>query len=156
MEWSPSVELSRLLAGLPRRQERAVLRIVQAEADGTPLIRLLKIDDSDGEARELIDARKLLAEVALKRLAQEPDSEETGVKRIFELERDAWAAGGVSAERDRWKKLIRLALDAQRAELGRLHEQYDIREETFLILQEELDWRQLSLTAADAQAIEET
>lgn len=42
MEWAPSGELSERLAALPRRQERAVLRIVQAEADGTPLIRLLK------------------------------------------------------------------------------------------------------------------
>lgn len=42
MPWVPSSELSALLMELSRKQRWAVLRIVQAEADCVPLIRLLK------------------------------------------------------------------------------------------------------------------
>ena len=94
--------------------------------------------------------------VALKRLAEESAAADSGVRRMFELARDAWAADGTSAERQQRKKLIRAAIDAQRAALGKLQAEYQISEETFLTLQQELDWRQLSLYTADAQAIEET
>jgi len=40
--WVPSVELGGRLAALPARQRKAVLRIVQAEADCVALTRLLK------------------------------------------------------------------------------------------------------------------
>lgn len=121
-----------------------------------PLIRLLKIDARDAQERELIEQRHRLAEIALARLADEPRAAASGVTRMFELERDAWAAGGKLPAKEERRKLIRMALDAQREELGRLHEQYQISEETFLTLQQELDWKQLSLSTADAQTIEET
>jgi CPA1 family monovalent cation:H+ antiporter len=121
-----------------------------------PLIRLLKIDNHDAEQRELIEVRRRLADVALARLADEPAAVSSGVTRMFEVDRDAWAAGGKSPEKEQRRKLVRMALDAQRLELGKLHEEYEISEETYLTLQQELDWRQLSLSTADALAIEET
>ncbi len=121
-----------------------------------PLIRLLKIDAHDAQQRELVNARKLLAEAALRELADEPAAKGSGVSRIFEIERDAWSADGRSAEKEERRVLIRKALHAERAELDRLRERYEVSEETFLVLQQELDWKQLSLSTADAQAIEET
>jgi hypothetical protein len=121
-----------------------------------PLIRLLNIDDHDAQQRELIQSRRLLAEVALRSLADEPSATELGVRRMFNIEHEAWSADGQSAEKDARRKLIRKALDAQRLALRRLHEENDVSEETFLTLQQELDWKQLSLSTADAQMIEET
>jgi len=42
LPWVPSVELGEVLAELPARQRKAVLRVVQAEADCVALTRLLK------------------------------------------------------------------------------------------------------------------
>ncbi|MET0279319.1 MAG: cation:proton antiporter [Pseudorhodoplanes sp.] len=121
-----------------------------------PLIRLLGINAHDAQHRELVGARKRLADAALRQLADEPGAAESGVARMFEIERDAWSADGQLPEKELRRTLMRKAIDAQRVELGNLQQQYEISEDTFLTLQQELDWKQLSLSTADAQAIEET
>ena len=120
-----------------------------------PLIRLLKIDDQQAQQSELEHTRRDLAKTALAELDKLPEASGSGIRQIFEIDRDAWSDGGRSAALTSRRRIMRAALAAQRAELDRLHGQNEIGEETYLILQQELDWRELSLSTADEQSIQE-
>ena len=122
----------------------------------TPLIKLLKIDGHQAQQNEFVRTRRSLAEAALAFLATIPASAEAGVTRVFELDRDAWSSDNPSPGAEQRRKLTLKALDVQRRSLTLLHERNEISEETFLVLQQELDWKQLSLSTADSDTIEET
>lgn len=121
-----------------------------------PLIQLLKVDDHQAQQTELVDTRRLLAEAGLKFLDDRHSTAATDIKRLFELDRAVWSGETQEAESEKRRSLTLGALKAQRALLTELQQQNEISADTFLILQEELDWKQLSLSTADAQTIEET
>ena len=122
----------------------------------TPLIKLLKIDGHQAQQNEFVRTRRSLAEAALAFLATIPASAEAGVTRVFELDRDAWSSDNPSPGAEQRRKLTLKALNVQRRSLTLLHERNEISEETFLVLQQELDWKKLSLSTADSDTIEET
>lgn len=121
-----------------------------------PLMRLLRINDESAQQTELADTRRDLAEAGLKFLDGKTSAAATDVRHIFELDHANWSANSEVAEAKERRSLMLGALKAQRALLTELQQRNEISSDTYLILQEELDWKQLSLSTADEQTIEET
>jgi Na+/H+ antiporter len=119
-----------------------------------PLVRLLKLDSDDGPAKELSRARVMLANAALAALEQQSGKDAEHLRYGYERMREAAKASrdhGLDSKRS----LGLAAIESQRKRLEELRSQDLIGPETYLLLQEELDFRQVSITADDERRIEE-
>jgi len=118
-----------------------------------PLIKALGLDRLEDPDEELKTARKRLVDAALDRLRDHPDAMD--LIRYFEAKRDKQA----DPDRARWLEDRRLAgLDvvrAQREELRRMRAEDRISTDTFYFLQEEIDWRNLTLLPDEDRRIDE-
>ena len=120
----------------------------------TPLIRWLRIGREREASDELGRARLQLADAALARLEGEPGDAADELRREY---RDIRA--GVSGEDrrtlDRRHGLALAAVFAQRARLEELRGDQSIGSDSYLMLQEALDWRQLTVSGDKDRRIEE-
>ena len=118
-----------------------------------PLIKALGLDRLEDPDEELKTARKRLVDAALDRLRDHPDAMD--LIRYFEAKRDKQA----DPDRARWLEERRQAgLDvvrAQREELRRMRAEDRISTDTFYFLQEEIDWRNLTLLPDEDRRIDE-
>ncbi len=119
-----------------------------------PLIRWLGLDRMENPADEMWAARTRLVNVALDELRSHPQAED--LARLFEAKRDKhdrpelldWIKGQHSAGL--------AVVSAQRAELARLLNGEEVGIDSFYVLQEELDWRELTLLPEEERRIAET
>ena len=132
-----------------------VTLIVQGMTLG-PLIRLLDLDQTDSAAEEIKHARKQLSKVGLATLQQHDDPESEALRIVYKLQRAGEVAtvGEPTLERHRRYGLI--AVGAERKALERLREEAELSPDLYLKLQEELDWRELTLLPEEDRLIEES
>ena len=121
-----------------------------------PLIHLLKLDRSDDQMRSLHAARRALAMAALHRLEGETGEEAAHLRQRYVKVGDA--AADVEGDKPffRYRALSLGTVRAERARLAQLRTDDAIDTATFYQLQEELDWRELSLLPDDERRIEES
>jgi monovalent cation/hydrogen antiporter len=121
-----------------------------------PLIRLLKLDEGDALNQEVANGRCRLASAALTALKTETGAEADNLRFSYLIQKDAIKnpAGACSVSKRR--ELGLSAIGAQREELERMRTDDAISAETYLLLQEELDWNELTLLCDDERRIEES
>ena len=122
----------------------------------SPLIRLLGLHDGEEGEQELRDARLALADAALAALDGENGAPTSQLRHMFEADRAALDGGQAAAARDERERLKRAAIAAQRERLYTIRDDGTIGGDSFMLLQEELDWRELAVGAEGGQAIEES
>lgn len=118
-----------------------------------PLVRLLGLDGEDGLERELARARGDLAGVALTMLESQ-DGEAAAHWRYRFAAVSASASTGAGALEAR-RALGLMALRRQRLRLEELRDQGRVGADAFLILQEELDFEEVSISREEERQIEE-
>lgn len=119
----------------------------------TPLIRLLGLDRLEDPAQELAEARHRLTDTALTRLKDFPDAK--ALHETFSAKRAADDHPDKARWLDQQRDAMLAVVDAQRHELDRLLREETIGTEIFYQLQEELDWRALTLLPEEEKRIEE-
>ncbi|MDR7144736.1 cation:proton antiporter [Rhizobium sp. BE258] len=120
-----------------------------------PIIHLMKLDRRR-EAREELDAaRRSLAEAAVQRLLRETGPEAQAVREIYQEYRSGVPDITASSPVMRRREVIMTAIIAQRERLSDLHQRDEIGPTQFLELQEDLDWKQLSIDSEEDRRITE-
>jgi CPA1 family monovalent cation:H+ antiporter len=122
-----------------------------------PLIRLLKLNQADFIKQELAHARARLATAALTALAEQIGPEVENLRYAYLIQRDATGddVSGVHPLKRR-RELGLAAIVAGREKLERLRNEDLIGADTYLLLQEELDWNELTLLCDEERRIEES
>ena len=121
-----------------------------------PLIRRLKLNSNDVQKQELIGARASLASAALSTLQRETGPEVENLRYAYLLERDAEDNPSRCRSLDHRRKCGLAAITAKRAELEKLRGDDRVGAGTYLLLQEELDWNELTLLSDEERRIEES
>lgn len=120
-----------------------------------PIIQLMKLDRRR-EAREELDAaRRSLAQAAIQRLLRETGPEAQAVREIYQEYRSGVPDTTASSPVKRRRKVMMAAIIAQRERLSDLHQRDEIGSTQFLELQEDLDWKQLSIDSEEHRRITE-
>lgn len=149
--------------GFPHRDEAVLAAfavvlatlVVQGLTLG-PLVRLLSLDQTGGVERELADARVSLAMAALEMLDGEAGQEAECLRVGYLIQREAAAndpPGSVPLQQRRALGLTAIAAERKRLDSLRADDQLGMV--AYGILQEELDWRALTLLPDDQRRIEE-
>jgi CPA1 family monovalent cation:H+ antiporter len=116
-----------------------------------PLIRWLALDDDRMLEREVLLARRAIAEAGLGALNSETDrdSEEAWLRRKYELRvrRLDDASDAMSPAGDDGRHPTRRALEAERRALAALRDSGVIGDDAFHRVEEELDWAELNADA---------
>ena len=121
-----------------------------------PLVRLLKLDDGETLRHEVASGRCRLAAAALAALDGRVGKHADHIRHEYLIQRDALkGSSGARATKVR-RELGLSAVRAQREELEQMREDDAIGADTYLLLQEELDWTELTLICDDARRIEES
>ena len=150
-----------LPAGFPQRDLAALSAfavvlatlVVQGATLG-PLIRLLRLDQGEARDREVKEARTALADAALHSLDGDRGEEGAHLRYVFGIQRQA-AADGATRALDRMREAGLAAIRAQRKALEGLRGSHRVGVDAYLLLQEELDWKELTLLPEDDRRIEE-
>jgi CPA1 family monovalent cation:H+ antiporter len=121
-----------------------------------PLIRLLKLNESDTQKRELTGARVILAEAALAELVDREGPESEHLQYGFSVQRDAAADGRKCGLLEQFRVVGLAALGAERRALEQLRNEDRIGIDMYLFLQEEMDWKELTLLPENDRRIAET
>ena len=121
-----------------------------------PLIQRLGLNSTDELKQELLDARATLASAALTALKSESGPEAENLRYPYAIERDASADASSCRSLNRRRELGLAAVSAQRAELEKLRTTDKAGSGAYLLLQEELDWSELTLLSDDQRQIEES
>ncbi len=119
-----------------------------------PLVRLLKLDGEDGLDQELANARADIATTALKRIHDDKGQPADFWRYEFETSLAAASQGDTKALEEQ-RRLGLTALRAQRERLQALRTDGRVGGDAFLILQEELDFAEVTLTPESERRIEE-
>jgi monovalent cation/hydrogen antiporter len=120
-----------------------------------PLIRWLKLDRLEDPAADLAEARRALAEVARDRAEKDGGLGDMSLAELYRLKSLSPKPASVAA---RLREHRRLGLDmiaAQREVLLRLRDEHRIDMDAYYLLQEEVDWRELTLLPDEARRIDE-
>ncbi len=121
-----------------------------------PLVRVLRLDREDGSAAELAAARAQLAAAALASLEADTGSHADHWRQTFETTRSAAAPSGNAAPLEEWRRLGLAATRRQREALEELRNEQRVDGDTFLVLQDELDFSEVALTRQEERHIEES
>jgi CPA1 family monovalent cation:H+ antiporter len=121
-----------------------------------PLVRLLKLDGDDGLAAELAEARAELAMAALASLDGKQGPAVEHWRYGFEAARAAVVAPEDPAPLEQKRLLGLAAMRKQRKRLEQLRLEQRVGADSFLILQEELDFHEVALSSEDERHIEES
>jgi len=119
-----------------------------------PLIRILKLDGVENADGDLVHARRRLAKVGLDRMGVAPVGDLT-LSELYALKADDQLS---VAGKERLKQYRALGLDvvgAQRRTLEQLRDDQRIDVDTYYRLQEEIDWRELTLLPDNERRIDE-
>jgi Na+/H+ antiporter len=119
-----------------------------------PLIRLLRLDGDNGLQGELDAARAAMARTALAKLDGRHDRIADYLRSGYEMAL-ATAEGGPSETMEAKRQLGMSGIAAQRRKLEAMRNSGEVGSDAYLILQEELDFRQLAIATEDERHIEE-
>jgi monovalent cation/hydrogen antiporter len=120
-----------------------------------PLIRLLKLNSEDVLQEELIAARTGLAIAALTALHPESGPEVENLRYPYLIERDAPENSAYCRSLERRRRFGLSAIAAERRELEKLRGEDRVGASAYLLLQEQLDWNELTLLSDVERRIEE-
>jgi CPA1 family monovalent cation:H+ antiporter len=120
-----------------------------------PLVRLLKLYGEDGLGQEFADARADLASTALKTIQGKKGQPADFWRYEFETSLAA-ASQGDSKALEEQRRFGLTALRAQRERLQALRTDGRVGGDAFLVLQEELDFAEVTLTPERERHIEES
>lgn len=121
-----------------------------------PLVHVLKLDDGDTLRQEVANGRCRLASAALAALDGRTSREADHVRHVYLIQRDALKGPSGGRASRAMRELGLSAVRAQREELEQMRADDAIGADTYLLLQEELDWTELTLLCADERRIEES
>src|SRR3954451_9695217 len=121
-----------------------------------PLIRLLKLNRNDVLNQERTGARACLASAALKVLQGETGPEIENLRYPYLIERDAADNPSHCRSLERRREFGLAAITAERAELEKLRGDDRVGASTYLVLQEQLDWSELTLLSDEERRMEES
>ena len=121
-----------------------------------PLIRLLKLNNSPMQKQELTAARVSLASAALTSLHDRAGLEADNLRYNYSVQRDAANDLSNCQSLERRRALGLAAISAERRELEKLRIDDRVGIDMFLLLQEELDWTELTLLSENERRIVET
>lgn len=117
-----------------------------------PVIRWLRLDELEDGGRVLAKARTKLAAAGLGALETSTAPEAEALRARYTLERTPEAAAALG----RYREAGLGAVAAERAKLEWMRETHELSDDNYYLLQEEIDWRQLTLLPEDARRIEES
>lgn len=118
-----------------------------------PVIRLLGLDHRALGEQELRAVRLGLVKVALERMAVEADEEGKRLAALYRIEADAFDEPARAEAFDRHCALAQAAVAAQRVELERCRMDFQLSDDDYNFLLEQLDWRELTVLPAEATRI---
>jgi CPA1 family monovalent cation:H+ antiporter len=117
---------------------------------------MLKLNEADALQKEVANGRCHLAKAALMALQGESGAEADNIREDYLIRRDA-IKSPCGARASKKKRALGLsAIRAEREELERMRADDTIGADTYLLLQEELDWNELTLLSDDERRIEES
>jgi CPA1 family monovalent cation:H+ antiporter len=122
----------------------------------TPLVRLLKLEEGEALNQEVTNGRRRLAKAALTALESQTGAEAENVRYGYLIQRDAMKHPSGASSIDKRRELGLSAVRSQREELERMRTDDMVGADTYLLLQEELDWNELTLLCDDERRIEES
>jgi len=118
-----------------------------------PVIRLLGLDQRSVGEQELRAVRLGLVKAALERMATEADEEGRRLAALYRIEADALDEPARTEAFDRHCALSQAAVAAQRAQLERCRLEFQLSDDDYNFLLEQLDWRELTVLPAEATRI---
>lgn len=118
-----------------------------------PVIRLLGLDHRAVTERELVAVRRGLARAALHRLADEASEEGARLAALFRIEVESLEEPPRGEAHQRHCELTLLAIAAQRSELERCRLEFQLSDDDYNFLLEQLDWRELTVLPPEATRI---
>ncbi len=121
-----------------------------------PLVRLLKLDEGDALNEEVSKGRCRLSKAALTALEGQTGPEADNIRFGYLVQREAMKDPCGTRSIKKSRELGLSAIRAQREELERMRADDMIGVDTYLRLQEELDWNELTLLSDDERRIEES
>jgi monovalent cation/hydrogen antiporter len=119
-----------------------------------PLIRLLRLDQAEEPDADVAAARGALAKVGLDRIGSMDAADDLTLAELFRLKGQATSTAA-AGRLERYRQLGLAAVAAQRTELQKLRDTQQIDMSGYYLLQEEIDWRELTLLPESERQIEE-
>jgi CPA1 family monovalent cation:H+ antiporter len=120
-----------------------------------PLIRRVGLDRMEDSESDLVAARRRLAAIAHDRIQADADQGDLTMRDLYGIKS---APEPAQAEAERLQRYRALGLDviaAQRAELARIRDEQGLDMDSYYLLQEEIDWRALTLLPDSERRINE-
>jgi monovalent cation/hydrogen antiporter len=121
-----------------------------------PLVRLLKLDGEDGLGDELLAVRADLASAALALIGNQRGPAADYWRYGYETAQAALSAGGDMRALDEKRTIGLAAIRHQRERLETLRAEDRVSADVFMVVQEELDFREVALSSEEDRQIEES
>lgn len=121
-----------------------------------PLIRALGLDRIEDRETDISRARRALFAVGLAELEHRDTRDDLTLRALYELRTGADDAARAQSRLQVYRDLGLGVVGAQRAHLLRLRNEEKIGVKGFYLLQEEIDWRELTLLPESERRIDET
>jgi CPA1 family monovalent cation:H+ antiporter len=119
-----------------------------------PLIRALKLDRVEDVCRDLVEARRSLAQVSLDEMGSAPAGDLT-LTELYTLKSDPELSPAEKEKLQQYRALGLKVVGAQRRALAQMRDDQRIDVDTYYRLQEEIDWRELTLLPDNERRIDE-
>jgi NhaP-type Na+/H+ or K+/H+ antiporter len=120
-----------------------------------PLIRRLRLDQIEDPAGNLADARRTLARVGLEEIDALGARNDLALRDLYALKCAASPLPSMAERLDGYRQLGLAVVGAQRKALLRLRDEQQIDIDAYYLLQEEIDWRELTLFPDSQRRIDE-
>ena len=118
-----------------------------------PVIHALGLDHRDVTEQELRAVQRGLAKAAMTRLAEEASEEGIRLAALYRIEAESLGHPPQGEAFERHCQLTRAALAAQREELERCRLTFQLTDDDYNFLLEQLDWRELTVLPPEATRI---
>ncbi len=132
-----------------------IVTLVLQGATLAPVIRLLKLDRMQDPKAEVAGARTAIARAALDSIAARSGPEAENLRYHYTVMLDADSSEACSAALRRMRAFGLHAIVAKRKRLEELRDHDEISVETYLGLQEQIDWGEMTMLADEDRKIEE-
>lgn len=120
-----------------------------------PLIRYLRLDRMEDPAAELKQARRALARIGLETVDAAGAGHDLTLRDLYALKCDGSPAPAATGRLGNYRRLGLAVTGAQRQALRRMRDEQQIDIDAYYLLQEEIDWRELTLLPDSERRIDE-